>query len=47
MMLLRRKPLRSTVNGSSFFEKINRRERALWRVSLRSREKRVSQSLVK
>ncbi|RAM60310.1 hypothetical protein DS67_02925 [Mesotoga sp. SC_4PWA21] len=40
MMLLRSKPLRSTVNGPPFFDKINRRERALSRGSLRSREKR-------
>jgi len=39
-MLLRSKPLRSTVNGLPFSDKINRRERALWRGSLRSREKR-------
>jgi len=40
VMLLRSKPLRSTVNGLPFSDKINRRERALWRGSLRSREKR-------
>jgi|GEM_PF-5844038 len=37
--LLRRKPLRSTVNGPPSSDKINR-ERALSRRSLRSREKR-------